>query len=888
MKRSVRETTARHRLCVGCGICELVCPEDAVRVGFSKKGEPEPRVDPARCTDCGLCAEYCPHSRELLREAALKTAAATDPLQCGLEQADCFLAFDRGPGRVRSASGGVVTRWLGDMLDRERLDGVIHGEGVTAGAGEPHFRAVYSTTRAQMDMRRGSFYAPLIFSPLVREHARGKKKRLVLVGTPCVVRGYQRLFAEHPEYRGNRLFTVALVCSHNVNHKFADFLYRSLELPGNEPYWISFRDKENIPHAGRYRIRVTDAAGKVLAHPDRMECAFTRAWRSYAFALNACHYCSDFWGGDADLSVKDAWGDWAQDPAGTSLIAVRNRQWRSEFAKAPAGLYLEALKQTDFVNSQKKTAEYRQLQVGDRWTRSAIHPRNLRSEFARHLMVAGFARRAWPRRSAKAVYHGIRLLGSGYDALYRLVARSRALAKFLLRMLKAPFVVMKWPFRCARFRRGKESGDILIVGGYGYGNLGDEAQLHTTWRKLEKIFPDRNIRVLTPDPEATRSLHGCVVGEAPRLAFFDTDTSPLYQLVNRKRRVVFLLRVASIYFNALMMRAGLPPFMLKTRRASLLEAVRTAGMVFFCGGGYLTGATRSRLWDGALLGRLAHLFNVPLVLSGQTMGLWDGSLSRWIAGWGFSHARLISLRDPVDSPADLKKAGISGAHVVLTHDDALFSEKVSHPGAIAGILRRAGMKNPDGETGYRVFQFHYWGRRDPEGRMEALGQAESVVRSMTADGFSVVLVSMTPADDFALGDLHRRCLDLELPMVRGEKDFRVVRGVIGNARLCVAMKHHPLVFALGEGVPVISLARSAYYVHKNAGALTLFGMEAFSLDLDSPYWFQEFERLLGRAERERTDLCSRIRSEGARLKRLGEDFFRNIDELLAGKGDSAR
>lgn len=40
--------------CTGCGWCETVCPEDALRAwGYLT-------IDREKCTACGLCVDHCP------------------------------------------------------------------------------------------------------------------------------------------------------------------------------------------------------------------------------------------------------------------------------------------------------------------------------------------------------------------------------------------------------------------------------------------------------------------------------------------------------------------------------------------------------------------------------------------------------------------------------------------------------------------------------------------------------------------------------------------------------------------------------------------------------------------------------------------------------------
>ncbi len=61
-KRSERPVArVEEALCTGCGICELVCPPDAIEIvagGSSFTGVAT--VDAGICTGCNLCAIDCP------------------------------------------------------------------------------------------------------------------------------------------------------------------------------------------------------------------------------------------------------------------------------------------------------------------------------------------------------------------------------------------------------------------------------------------------------------------------------------------------------------------------------------------------------------------------------------------------------------------------------------------------------------------------------------------------------------------------------------------------------------------------------------------------------------------------------------------------------------
>ena len=59
--------TVDRELCVGCEICSLICPREAIKVVKQPKKEgqkaqrPMIDVDEAKCHYCGVCATMCPH-----------------------------------------------------------------------------------------------------------------------------------------------------------------------------------------------------------------------------------------------------------------------------------------------------------------------------------------------------------------------------------------------------------------------------------------------------------------------------------------------------------------------------------------------------------------------------------------------------------------------------------------------------------------------------------------------------------------------------------------------------------------------------------------------------------------------------------------------------------
>ena len=213
---------------------------------------------------------------------------------------------------------------------------------------------------------------------------------------------------------------------------------------------------------------------------------------------------------------------------------------------------------------------------------------------------------------------------------------------------------------------------ILVAGGYGYGNAGDEAQCAATLRCLALRYPDCQIRNLTPRPDYSARAHpGFAHDLASRAAVFRQGCGRnLFRADTPWRRLRFRLRAAWVLFNAKLARRGLPVF-LDARAAAFVNLVSRASLFFFCGGGYMTGATRTRLWDGAFICRLCRIFGVPVVMSGQTIGEWSDALDRRTARRGFADVAVIATRDDDASPRDLADVGFPSERVLPTHDDAL-------------------------------------------------------------------------------------------------------------------------------------------------------------------------------------------------------------------------
>ncbi len=834
-------STVKAGLCIGCGICRAACPCGAIAMRRGSDLVARPKIDRAKCTGCGMCAKFCPNAPAKI--AALAERAATtrgaQPIAAPGVEPRCFIAWDASgnEGRRKSASGGIATALALKMLGAGKIDAVVHAKRVLSGRGEMHGVATVSRTADEVNAGRGSIYEPIDFSDALLSLK--DADRCFMTGTPCVIRGVKALFTEHPRYREMRLYTCALVCSHNVTPQFADYFADRKHIAKDARYMVDFRDKTGIPDAGNYNSRYVAEDGKDLHLANRNKNGYTRLWRSYAFAVPACCKCPDFWCMEADISVKDAWGkrEWVSDPLGKSVAVVREATMLELFRDCGfAGGPLDA---AEVAQMQKPQLEYKLDAAQDKLSKSVCGVANIRNGHFGRSLTAWFSRFAYAYLGTFATRAGLKLI-----SLFR--RKDGAVKK----------------------RAGMRTNTILVLGGYGNGNAGDEAQCAETLRLLAERYPDFQIRDLTPKPDYSFAEHPRFAHDyASRVLLFNNARRfNWYRVDTFLQKIGFMCISILVYVNAWFVRHGMPVWFINARKAAFLQELSQCSLLYFCGGGYLTGATRSRLWDGMLVCRLAHVLGVPVVMSGQTIGLWASGLDRALARWGFRHVRAIGLRDEEDSIAALAEVGIAGEYVMKTHDDALFCEKARE-------------RQIDGR--YIAVNFHDWGMT-ADVREKVLSNIHAALEKVrAATGVDkVVFLAMHKLDLRSLDAYRRLYPDDAVESCPAAGKFRELRRAIADAEMLVTMKHHPIIFAVGELVPVVSLAYSPYYLHKNSGAMRQYGVESCSTDLAAPDWAERFDTALERAM-DREWFAMTVRSHLGTLSARKDTFLAKVDEILA-------
>ncbi len=378
--------------------------------------------------------------------------------------------------------------------------------------------------------------------------------------------------------------------------------------------------------------------------------------------------------------------------------------------------------------------------------------------------------------------------------------------------------------------RKNQTLQITIIGGYGYGNTGDEAQLGANLSHWNQVSPNADILVLSPDPVYTTKHHRCVSDYASRVVFYHSSSEPHYGLSDGFFQRRFWLLWPRMVINAHFIRSGFPPPLASTEETKLLMRLYSSDIMHVSGGGFLTGMTKSRLWDSCFIMVLCQYFDTPYFLTGQTIGIFKTRSDRWLAKRGLSKALTISLRDPEQSKLELLQLGISDKTIISSVDDALFCEK-SQTDIAHQCLFGSGI---DPKMDYITVNYHWWGMDETTKKRTAKRMAQLMDYIATEIGHQILFVPMSPVDEdpeqSVIQEMRNSAHFLDY-----DYDYRLVRSVIADSSFLVSFKHHPLIFALGEGVPAISVSMDDYYERKNSGAMANFGMDKFCVHGDSFY-----------------------------------------------------
>lgn len=322
-------------------------------------------------------------------------------------------------------------------------------------------------------------------------------------------------------------------------------------------------------------------------------------------------------------------------------------------------------------------------------------------------------------------------------------------------------------------------------------NAGDVAMLQVCVERLRANLPTAQLAVLTTAPELLRE-HCPGVTPLP--------AAGRYALTGRDRPALPRPRQLA---RAALSRAGRRLARHEPAARTFVEALLSADLLLLSGRGGLTDAFPEE--TDAMLGELeiAERIGLPVALVGQGIGPLEDARARSRMAAILPGAAFVSLREGRTGPALLAAIGVARERVAVTGDDAIELAFRQRPTALGKAF------------GLNVRVADYAGVANAAARrIGAL--TGSFARERGVDVVTIG-ISSHPHEDESAAPQGAGVVAAPRAMPRA------AIAAAGSCRMLVAGSYHAAVFALAQGVAVVGVAASPYYVDKLFGLRERFG-----------------------------------------------------------------
>ncbi len=393
---------------------------------------------------------------------------------------------------------------------------------------------------------------------------------------------------------------------------------------------------------------------------------------------------------------------------------------------------------------------------------------------------------------------------------------------------------------------------LVDSGDYQCSNLGDVSMLQVTIARLRESWPDASIEVITQDPEA--------------LAFHCPGTKPVPwegralwlsrgTLLGRLDRVVRPLTPRSSASLEGVLRRHRPALLASLIRGKLrlrgngagdletfLDALNGADMVVLAGAGGFT--DHAAAWATPVLEMLAlsALRGVPTAIFSHGLGpLHDPELRRIVKDV-LPRIGVVALREGLGALPLLDSLGIARDGIMITGDDAIelaYEARTGSAGTGIGVNIRVARSADVDQS--------YIGLLRPVLHGFAKGHDAPLIPLPIGHGRSTDDAKAAGALIAGYADGGDRLELLDTPSS--------VAMEAGRCRLVVSGAYHAAVFALSQGIPVICLAKSEYFVGKFLGLASQFGAGCTIVDLGR----SDYRERLAEALREGWETAGQLR-----------------------------
>ncbi len=308
-------------LCSGCGLCQSVCPKDAISYYRNSRGEVVPKIDSEKCIDCGLCYNLCPQQNKCPQKHEELINNITE----------VYTGNSSHPEILKKAqSGAGISDFLIYLLENNYIQGAVVSK---FDSQSPCLSKTFiAKTKEEILSSQGSLYFSVPNNTIIKE-LKNFDGQVAFVGTGCQIKACQNY-----KLIQDKIFCyLGVICDRALSLNFLDFIKnQGPEIDSIESF--EFRSKEKNGWPGDIKLN---------------QKFFNKKYRLKSkgyFSLEACDRCPNKINYSADITFGDAW-NFPEDKQGLSIIYLKDNQKINNLFKE-SNFQLKKIDKQEGISSQ--------------------------------------------------------------------------------------------------------------------------------------------------------------------------------------------------------------------------------------------------------------------------------------------------------------------------------------------------------------------------------------------------------------------------------------------------------------------------------------------------------------------------------------------------------
>lgn len=326
--------------CTGCGMCETICPKNAIELKPDARGFLHPLIDQEKCIQCNLCVQKCTENNPLLQIS---------------HKQKVYAAMNRNKlVRKNSTSGGIFSLLAQEII---RQGGLVFGI-----KWDNKFNTCYCCVdnTNDLDLLYGSKYIQCVPNKIYKKvkQVLNEGKTVLFSSTPCQVSALNNYLKKPYQ----RLYTVDLVChgvpSYDIFEKHLKEitdgnldLVEKVSLRYKDPCWSYSSVKIDLKGRKNY-LKLT------------MEDPFFNLFNFNYSLRESCHNCRyTTVERQGDITLSDFWGYVPKNfktrdfDRGISCVLVNNEKGEDLFDKVKRSAIYEESNVDDAKRANKSLSK---------------------------------------------------------------------------------------------------------------------------------------------------------------------------------------------------------------------------------------------------------------------------------------------------------------------------------------------------------------------------------------------------------------------------------------------------------------------------------------------------------------------------------------------------